>query len=185
MSVIQNREEYTEHFTPGYDSGEYQTCVKAIGGSVSLTKFDTKNPPNVIYLEHNGNVSTRSVPGYLCRSKKNTSIFIRIVNLDTYDLNNLLTYHKKSDFQISKFMVSSDTSNKVVDGSIQYDVPPVWSSMEKDLWNTSDSTDYENDIYLAVKKRPRKRSYRGPKKAGSMAKRMKSNYRRKKTKRSY
>ena len=184
MSITNDRE-YTDYFTQGYDSGQYQPCIKTIGGSVSLTKFDLKNPPNVIYLEHNGNVSTRSIPGYICRSKNNRSIFVKIKDLDEYDMNNLLTYHDKTDFKITKFMLSSGTSKKIVNGSIQYDVPPVWSTTEKDLWVTTDKSAYEDDIYLAAKKRSRKRSYRGPKKAGSMAKRMKNNYRRKKTKRSY
>ena len=52
MSITNDRE-YTDYFTQGYDSGQYQPCIKTIGGSVSLTKFDLKNITleNTIVLE--------------------------------------------------------------------------------------------------------------------------------------
>lgn len=180
VNVLENNQD--RYFVKGNTSNK--EVIKYIGGSVSLEDHNKKDPPNVIYLEHNKKPSIRSIPGYLCKSNNKRSIFVKIANLPSYNMNNLLTYVDKSDFQITDFYFTSEQNNNLMRGSIQAAPPITWHSQEKDLWDVLDKSEYKDDLYVAAK-RSRKRRYRGSKKMGSVTKRLKSNYRRKKTKRSY
>ena len=176
MELFNTNERYL--YKQGAQSGIRDIALDYDGGSVYIKKIDPLNPPNVIYIEYRGKVNITSVPGYYCASNNGKAIFCRIIKLPEYNINKLLTYVNKTDFYIKKFQYTIK-SGSLISGSIQRPKPITWFAREEDLWSTHDKTTYEEDKYVAHKKRTRARKFRGPKKPGKLTKSLKSLYKNK------